>query len=122
MLRALVLLGFCGCASGVCDSCPDVTLSVNGTTALTAPVGTPLTYTWSSTNASSASSTVTVSPSSPDACGIHDGPWVVDTISGTTEPVELAPCQSGFVYTLSVTVTQAGTGTTASTDIVVTVP
>lgn len=123
MVRMLALLGIAGCASGVCDSCPAVTLDVNGTTAITAPVGTPLTYTWASMNADSASSTVTVAPTSPDPCGITSGmPWVVDTVAGTTDPVALADCQSGYVYTLEVVVTQASTGETASTSIIVTVP
>jgi hypothetical protein len=117
------LLGLAGCASGVCDSCPSVELRVNDMTAITAPAGTPLTYTWSSANADSASSTVTVAPTSPDACGIASGmPWVVDTVAGMTDPVALADCQSGFVYTLVVTVTQTSTGETASTQVVVTVP
>jgi hypothetical protein len=123
MLRLLALLGIAGCASGVCDSCPSVTLDVNGMAAITAPTGTPLTYTWSSMNADSASSTVTVAPTSPDACGIASGmPWVVDTVAGTTDPVALADCQSGYVYTLEIVVTQASTAETASTSIVVMVP
>jgi hypothetical protein len=121
MLRVFALVGLGGCASGVCDSCPSVTLSVNGTTDLTTPVGTELTYTWSSTNADSATSTVVVEPVSPDACGIQNGPWVVETIAGTTDPVALAPCQAGSVYTLEVTATQAATGDTASAAITVTV-
>ncbi len=124
MVRAVVaLLGLAGCASGVCDTCPSVTLMVNGMTDLTAPVGTPLTYTWSSHNADSATSTVMVAPMSPDACGITDGqPWVVSTLAGTTEPVALAACQSGFVYTLELTVTQDATNTSASTAVTVRVP
>jgi hypothetical protein len=39
-----------------------------------------------------------------------------------TDPVALAACQSGFVYTLVLTVTQASSGETASADVVVTVP
>ena len=122
MLRVLALIGLGGCASGVCDSCPSVALSVNGTTELAAPVGTELTYTWSSMNADSATSSVVVEPSSPDLCGIENGPWVVDTVEGTSDPVALAPCQAGSVYTLEVTVTQAATGETASAAITVTVP
>jgi len=123
MLRVIALAGVAGCASGVCDSCPSVDLTVNGMPAITASVGTPLTYSWSSANADSASSTVTVAPTSPDGCGIASGmPWVVDTVAGMTDPVALADCQSGFAYTLVVTVTQASTGDTASTSIVVTVP
>lgn len=121
MLRVLALVGLGGCASGVCDSCPFVTLSVNGTTDLTTPVGTSLTYTWSSMHADSAMSTVVVEPSSPDACGIQNGPWVVQTVAGTTDPVALAPCQAGSVYRLELTVTQASTGDTASAAITVTV-
>ena len=123
MLRVVALLAVTGCASGVCDTCPSVTLDVNGKTDMTAPVGTPLTYTWSSHNADAATSTVTVAPTSPDACGIADGqPWVVSTLAGETEPVALAACQSGFVYTLEVTVTQASTNATASTSVTVRVP
>ena len=58
---------------------------------------------------------------SPDACGIQNGPWVVSTLEGTTDPVALAPCQAGSVYTLEVTVTQTATAMTASADITVTV-
>ena len=123
VVALLAIIGCASCASGVCDSCPSVTLEVNGTTDLTAAVGTPLTYTWSSHNADAATSTVTVAPTSPDACGITDGqPWVVTTLAGETEPVALAACQSGFVYTLEVTVTQATTNATASTAVIVRVP
>lgn len=120
MLRiAVIALGLSGCASGVCDDCPSVTLSVNGASEVTAATGTPLTYTWSSTNADSATSTVTVEPVSPDACGIVNGPWVVHTVAGTSEPVPLASCQAGSTYTLVVTVAQATTGESASAQVVV---
>lgn len=123
MLRMIVLVALGGCASGIwAGSCPDVTLSVNGMSEITAPAGTPLTYTWSSLNADTASSTVTVEPASPDPCGIANGPWVVDTLDGTTEPVDLAPCQSGSTYTLTVTVARTQTGETASASVVVAVP
>ena len=122
MLRILVLIGLGGCAEGIwAEGCPDVTLSVNGVSEITAPVGTPLTYMWSSLSAATASSTVTVAPVSPDGCGITDGPWVVDTLGGTSEPVPLAPCQSGSTYTLTVTVA-AKSGETASASVVVAVP
>jgi hypothetical protein len=120
--RLVVLLVLSGCAAAVCDDCPTVTLSANGATAVTAAVGTAMTYTWSSTHADTASSTVTVSPTTPDACGIHDGPWVVSTLAGTSDPVPLASCQSGYAYRLELVVTQAATGDTASADVIVTVP
>jgi hypothetical protein len=127
MLRMIVLAGVClslwGCASGIwAGGCPDVTLSVNGESEITAPPGTPLTYVWSSLNADTASSTVEVAPVSPDACGIANGPWVVDTLDGSTEPVALAACQSGSTYTLTVTVVHMATGEDASASVTVSVP
>jgi hypothetical protein len=125
MLRMIVLvgLGLGGCASGIwAGGCPDVTLSVNGDSQITAPPGTPLTYMWSSLNADTATSTVEITPASPDACGIANGPWVVDTLDGSTDPVALAACQSGSTYTLTVTVEDTRSGEDASASVTVTVP
>ena len=87
---------------------------------LAAAAGTDVAYAWTSENADSATSTVTISPG-PDACGNHDGPWVVATLTGTTDPIPLLPCQSGFSYTLSVEVTQTATGATASSAVTIAV-
>jgi hypothetical protein len=116
----LALVFVVGCASGVCDSCPEVTLTANGATDLAAAAGTEVAYAWTSDHADSASSTVTISPG-PDACGNHDGPWVVATLTGTTDPLPLLPCQSGFSYTLTVEVTQAATAATASSSVTIAV-
>ena len=101
------------CASGVCDTCPVVALTANGATTVTAAVGTDLIYTWTSANADTATSTVTMSPK-PDTCGNMNGPWVVSTLSGTTEPATVLACQVGTSYALEVTVTQTATGDSAS--------
>jgi len=116
----LALVFVAGCASGVCDSCPSVTLTANGSNDLAAAAGTDVAYAWSSEHADSASSTVTISPG-PDACGNHDGPWVVATLTGTTDPIPLLACQSGFAYTLTVEVTQAATGETATSSVTIAV-
>ena len=43
-----------------------------------------------------------------------DGPWVINTLQGTTAPSPLLACQSGFTYTLTFTVTQQSTNTSTS--------
>jgi len=112
-----------GCAaagSDTCASCPTVTLTANGSADLAAPAGTNVAYAWSSTNADAVSSSVTISPG-PDGCGNRNGPWVVATLTGTTDPLPLLPCQSGFSYTLSVEVAQSATGEMASSSVTITV-
>jgi len=84
------------------------------------PAGTNVAYAWSSTNADAVSSSVTISPG-PDGCGNRNGPWVVATLTGTTDPLPLLPCQSGFSYTLSVEVAQSATGEMASSSVTITV-
>ena len=106
--------------SDTCDTCPTVTLTANGSGELTAAAGTEVAYAWTSENADSASSTVTISPG-PDGCGNTNGPWVVSTLTGTTDPLPLLPCQSGFSYTLAVEVVQAATGATATSSVTIAV-
>lgn len=121
LVFVLALGSGCAAASGnTCDSCPTVTLTANGSGELAAPAGTNVAYAWTSTNADSASSTVTISPG-PDGCGNHNGPWVVATLTGSTEPQALLPCQSGFSYTLAVEVTQDATGDTATSSVTIAV-
>ena len=102
-----------GCAAADCPTCPTATLTANGSTDVVAAVGDQITYAWSSTNADTASSTVTIMPTA-DACGNKNGPWVVSTLEGTTSPLPLLACQSGFTYELEMTVTQKSSGTTAT--------
>jgi hypothetical protein len=119
----LVLVCVSGCAaagSDACESCPSVTLTANGSGDLAAAPGTAVAYAWASEHADSASSTVTISPG-PDGCGNTNGPWVVSTLTGTTDPLPLLPCQAGFSYTLAVEVTQDATGATATSTVTIAV-
>lgn len=118
LLGAIALAG--GCATGICESCPAVTLTANGEARLVATVGTRVQFLWSSTNADQASSTVRISPG-PDLCGNRDGPWVVATLEGMTEPLPLLPCQRGFEYELAVTVEQRATGDVATATVTIAV-
>ena len=118
MRCVLALLFVGGCASGVCDSCPSVTLLANGLATLDTPVGTEITYTWTSANADTATSTVAMRPTA-DACGNTNGPWVVTTLEGMTSPVPVLACQVGIEYTLAVTVEQAASGDRATAEVTV---
>jgi hypothetical protein len=69
-------------------------------------------YTWTSSNADKASSSVSIQPHA-DACGNIDGPWVVASLAGETDPVPLLTCQRGFNYDLTFTVVQSDSGDTA---------
>jgi hypothetical protein len=117
---AIVLAATAGCAQGSCPTCPSATLTANGSTDLAVHVGDMVGYAWSSTNADSADSTVTVSPSA-DHCGNQDGPWVVNTLAGSAAPAPMLACQSGFVYTLGFTVSQSSSGATASSIVTIAV-
>jgi hypothetical protein len=110
-----------GCARGVCDDCPTATLTANGETSLDAPVGEMISYAWSSTNAETGSSTVTMAPAA-DRCGNHDGPWVVATLAGSAGPSPILACQAGTTYTLSFTATQDTTGDSATAVVTISVP
>ena len=115
------MLPLAACASSVCDTCPTATLTANGQTALTAGVGDTITYAWSSTNADTGSSTVTMAPTA-DRCGNHDGPWVVATPAGSVGPSPILACQTGTTYTLSFVATQADTGDAATAVVTISVP
>jgi hypothetical protein len=118
-MLALALLS--GCARGFCDDCPTATMTANNQTALTAAVGDMITYAWSSTNAETGSSTVTMAPTA-DRCGNHDGPWVVATLAGSVGPNPILACQTGTTYTLSFIATQGDTGDAATAVVTISVP
>ena len=123
MRLVLVALLGSGCAAAggdTCETCPTVTLTANGSDSLAVPAGTTVAYAWTSMHADSATSTVTVSPG-PDGCGNRNGPWVVSTLTGTTDPLPLLACQSGFSYTLTVEVAQSATGDTATASVTIAV-
>ncbi len=107
-----------GCAQGQLE--PSASLTANGVTALNASVGDPITYAWQASNADAAASTVQIAPSD-DRCGNVDGPWVVSSLAGTTAPLPLLACQSGFVYTLTFTATDDSTDETSSAIVTITV-
>jgi hypothetical protein len=117
-MRALLLLAtIAGCANADCPDCITASLTANGSDAIAAAAGDTLTYDWASANADSASSTVTMSPG-PDACGNHDGPWVVSTLEGSVS-AQLLACQVGTIYTLTFAV--ASDAGSASSSIQITV-
>jgi hypothetical protein len=88
-------------------------LTGNGQTELLVYPGEMVAYTWASTNADTAKSTVAMAPT-VDSCGNKDGPWVVATPSGTIPPSPILPCQSGTTYTLSFIADQTETGDSAT--------
>jgi hypothetical protein len=104
----------------MCTDCPEATLSANESMDVTAQVGDMIAYTWSSANADVASSHVAITPTH-DACGNADGPWVVSTLQGQTEPQPLLACQRGFIYELTFEVVQSDTGDTATSTVRITV-
>jgi hypothetical protein len=126
MLAALATLtaiaatgaGAGGCARGECDACTTATLTANGEAALTAQVGDPITYAWSSTNANTATSKVAMAPT-VDRCGNLDGPWVVTTLSGQTGALPILACQAGTTYTLSFTATETESGDAATATVTI---
>jgi hypothetical protein len=109
-----------GCASGVCTDCPTAELTANGETALAAHVGDMIGYAWTSTHADQAASTVAMAPAA-DACGNHDGPWVVATVAGSAAPSPILACQAGTTYTLAFVATQSDTGDAATATVTITV-
>jgi hypothetical protein len=118
-------LALAACATGVesaanCKDCPTATLMANGDTSLSVSVGTDIAYTWSSTNADKAESTVSMSPTA-DACGNTDGPWVISTTQGSLPALPLLSCQAGTTYTLALTVTNSSTGQTATSSVLIAV-
>jgi hypothetical protein len=106
-----------GCAGGTYMG-PEAMLLANGQTELAAKAGDMVAYTWSSMNADTASSTVSIEPHA-DACGNKDGPWVVASLTGESDPQPLLACQRGFNYELTFTVTQSDTGDTAEATVVI---
>jgi hypothetical protein len=124
-LATALACALAACATGVepvasCKDCPTATLMANGDTMLSVAVGTEISYTWSSTNADEASSTVSMAPSA-DACGNMDGPWVVKTLQGSLPAIPLLPCQGGTTYTLELKVTQSSSGQSAASSVTIAV-
>ncbi len=75
---------------------------------LDAPVGTNLTFAWSSDGVLAMRSEVAIDGGHDD-CGNVDGPWVVDTLAGTINATLLA-CQGGHRYDLTLIGSTAATG------------
>jgi len=115
-VAAIAATATTGCAGGTCTTCPEATLSANDSTDLRVNVGDMVAYTWSSANADAASSRVAIMPTH-DACGNDDGPWVVSSLEGATEPQPLLACQRGFIYELTFEVVQSDTGDTATSTV-----
>ena len=101
------------------DPIGSITFTTNGQAVLDAPVGTNLTFAWSSDGVLAMRSEVAIDGGHDD-CGNVDGPWVVDTLAGTINATLLA-CQGGHRYDLTLIGSTAATGELRVTD-VVTVP
>jgi hypothetical protein len=117
-MRILLVIWIAGCASGT--SSPTATLTANGETELVIDVGADVAYEWSSSNADTAQSTVTLDDAA-DACGNTNGPWVVSTPEGSLEPARILPCQAGERYTMELQVTESASGERATASLVITV-
>ncbi len=97
---------------------PAPTASLSATPSGPIMASTTINYTWSSTNAVSATSYYTIDTA--DTCGNVPGvqhPWVATTTAGTFQAT-IFPCQAGHTYTITYTVT-GSSGQTAFTQIVV---
>ncbi len=112
----IVLALIAGCATGT--SSPTVTLTANGETELVTDVGADVIYEWSSSNADTARSTVTLDDAA-DACGNTNGPWVISTPEGSLEPAPILPCQARERYTIDLEVTDSASGEHAATSLVI---
>lgn len=115
------MFALAGCASAEeCPTCPTAQLTANGATELTVTPGTMIAYAWTSMHADTASSTATMTAGS-DACGNKNGPWVITTPNGMTDPLPILACQSGTTYTLELVVEQTATSTVASSTVTIAV-
>jgi putative lipoic acid-binding regulatory protein len=95
---------------------PTAALTANGTSSITVNPGDNVTYAWSSSNADTASSSLTMSPT-VDACGTAQGAaWVASTVNGGTTAAA-QNCQAGITYAITYTVKQSSTGRTASSTV-----
>jgi plastocyanin len=97
---------------------PMANLKANGSSEITVNVGDLISYTWSSSNADSASSTMIMSPTA-DSCGNVNGSWVVNTTSGYFQPMAVLECQKGITYTLTLLAKQSASGRTASSQVII---
>ncbi len=120
-MLALAALAGCAQAGSTCATCPTATLTANGKAELQAMPGDMIAYTWSSTNADRASSTVQMTPA-PDHCGNMDGAWVIQSLHGASDPAAILPCQSGTTYALEFDAERTSTGDIASAIVTITVP
>ena len=118
-MRTLVWVALIGCAAGDRAS-PTATLTANDAATLDAHAGDTITYAWSSENGDTGTSAVMMSPG-PDACGNHDGPWVIDDLAGMTDPAPILACQVGTTYALTFTVAQSDSDQTATAAITIVV-
>jgi hypothetical protein len=101
-------------------------LTINGQTALSVPVGASTTYNWSSVGGSQFSSSLNIYNSagvavSADACGnTSSSNWAINTANGSLAAVPVQ-CQAGYDYVISYRVTSAsGADATSQLSIAVT--
>jgi hypothetical protein len=88
--------------------------TANGTNNITVSAGTLLNFSWSASNADSASSSLVGLSPGPDTCGSYVGqPWVANTTSGGTSAT-VQNCQRNVTYTIAYTVRQSSTGRSAT--------
>lgn len=85
---------------------PTASLTVNNSEEKTVAPGQSVTYVWSSTNTTAASSWYYID--SPDTCPNHAGgtgpfPWVANSTSGSLATT-ISPCQAGHTYTMTFSV------------------
>jgi len=118
MRISIALFALAGCATGTSN--PTVTLTANGETELVIDVGAEVAYAWSSSNADTAESTVTLDDAA-DACGNTSGPWVVSTPEGSLAPAPILPCQAGERYTMVLEVSDSDSGEHATASLVIVV-
>ena len=105
-------------ANAKVSTLPTASLTANGKKSLTVNVGDSVTFTWSSKNATTATSTFKTNKS---ACGKGIGPskWGAgNTVSGTVGPIAIPACSLGRTYTYTYKVTQSSTGKKATATLV----
>lgn len=96
---------------------PTAALTVNGQTGtVSVSVGQATSYSWNSTNGSSATSSYTVD--SPDLCGSPGGAWAAQSLNGSIPTFAMPACTAGHTYSYVYTVTNSG-GKTATANLVV---
>ncbi|MDO8601994.1 MAG: hypothetical protein Q7R62_02630, partial [bacterium] len=97
------------------------TLTVNGFDSLSLVAGDHVQYQWYSTGAVTGSSSLQISPSSPDFCGNRNGDFS-QFISGTSGSLSanVAACQAGYGYNITYT-TRNSLGQSASDSVTIAV-